>query len=402
MKGSSQDDRGKKDWRNKILAREGNPDAKLAHDYYNKRNENSQAVNELSGHMSTLYPLTTKGMVAAQGIATIETRRRFCRRYSRSNWTSDTTRLQSPAWGWTTKDPKEQSQVILDIILLLLYNRMPNKHAFTSGWRNDVSSKISGKVVVRFEKPEVKEAAAARRKAAEAEAAEAEAAETEAAAAEAAEAEAQRKAIGGLAIGKRTRERVSIADQYRAANLPLPLPIRSPISRNASQSSEYATPPSSPIGNRGTYSSSVPARSYASPANTHPPERTWINKVQKWLTPPPWLPNPPGKRWRLGGMRSRTMRSRRKGTQRKGIPRKGTRRKGTQKKGNPEKGNPKKGNPKKGNPKKGNPEKVKSLSIIDLFVSTHHTMRSHTTSCGRGDIMRWGDGCWRKVGIRFE
>ena len=214
---------------------------------------------------------------------------------------------------------------------------MPNKHA--SGWRNDVSSKISGKVVVRFEKPE--EAAAARRKAAEAAAAEA----------EAAEAEAQRKAIGGLAIGKRTRERVSIADQYRAANLPLPLPIRSPISRNASQSSEYVTPPSSPIGNRGT---SVPARSYASPANTRPAERrTLINKVQKWLTPPPWLPNPPGKRWRLGGMRSRTMRSRRKGTQRKGIPRKGTRRKGTQRKGTQRKGTRRKGTRRKGTRRKG-------------------------------------------------
>jgi hypothetical protein len=72
VKGSSPDDRGIKDWRNKILAREGNPDAKLAQDYHNKRNENSQAVNELSRHMSTLYPLTTKGMVAAQRRATIE------------------------------------------------------------------------------------------------------------------------------------------------------------------------------------------------------------------------------------------------------------------------------------------------------------------------------------------
>jgi hypothetical protein len=236
---------------------------------------------------------------------------------------------------------------------LLLCNRMPNTHAFTSDMQ--VPSRRSGKVVVRFEKPEVDEAAAARRKAADAEAAEteAEAAEAEAAEAEAAEAEAQRKAIGGLAIVKRTRKHVSIADQYRAANLPLPLPIRSPISRNASQSSEYATPPSSPIGNRGTYSSSVPARSYASPANTHPIERTWIDKAQEWLTPPPWLPNPPGKRWRLGGMRSRTMRSRRKGTQRKGIPRKGTRRKGTQRKGTQRKGTRRKGTRRKGTRRKG-------------------------------------------------
>ena len=72
VKGSSPDDRGIKDWKNKILARQGNSDAKEALRYHNERNKNSQSVNELSRHMSTLYPSTTRGMVDARGRATRE------------------------------------------------------------------------------------------------------------------------------------------------------------------------------------------------------------------------------------------------------------------------------------------------------------------------------------------